>query len=302
MARAITSENFGAWLIKCNPEKWDLAAFVEEGNKSIHNWSITESYRSRRMRAGDRILLWKSGDQPGYPRGIWGRGYVTGEACHTVEEADGDPGYWVDQTARLQVTYRVPVDIALLEVPITDAKLRAAGIVDLEVQKMPSGSNPSWLTSLQLARVDVLLDDWPDPPELTEELTVTSRGAGFGSSEQNKTVEDAAMTAVTASYQHEGWDVEDVSGDRLGWDLNCRHPDGSTAKAEVKGVSGNRPVVLLTANEFRAAHEEPDWTLAVVIRALSPAPEILMFDREALAVAAPYVYRADMTRLGGTDF
>lgn len=56
--------------------------------------------------------------------------------------------------------------------------------------------------------------------------------------------------------------------------------------------------MLLTANELRAAREERDWALAVVVHAFSAAPEILVFEGgDAIAVAAPYVYRADMTRI-----
>ena len=298
MTRAITSENFGAWLIKCEPNTWDLVAFVDGGNDYIDDWSVVEGYRSRAMQAHDRIIFWKSGNQVAYPRGIWGIGHVTGPAHDVVIE---DPGYWLDDAARLNVTYSVPVYIPLFEQPVTDADLRTAGIDDLEVQKMPGGSNPSWVTAEQLERLDDLLGEWPEPPELIEELTVSDRGAGFGNVEQSRAVEEAAMAAVIASYKDEGCDVEDVSNDKLGWDIACTHQDGSTAKVEVKGVSGNQPIVLLTANEIRAAGDEPDWVLAVVTRALVESREILMFDSgEALAAAEPYVYRANMTRSNET--
>lgn len=295
MSRAITLENFGAWLIKCDPNTWDFVAFVKDGNDYIDDWSVVEGYRSRTMQAHDRIIFWKSGNQPGYPRGIWGIGHVTGPAHDVVSE---DPGYWLDDAARLKATYSVSVYIPLFEEPVTDAELRAAGIDDLEVQKMPGGSNPSWVTAEQLERLNDLLGEWPDPPELTEEITISDRGAGFGSAEQNAAVEDAAMATVIASYEYEGWDVEDVSADKLGWDLASTHQDGSTAKVEVKGVSGNQPIVLLTANEIRAAREEPDWVLAVVTRALVDSREIWVFDSsEAVAAATPYVYRADMNHV-----
>jgi hypothetical protein len=293
MARAITSENFGAWLIKCDPSTWDFVAFVEDGNDYIEDWSVVDGYRSRTMQAHDRIIFWKSGNQPGYPRGIWGIGHVTGPVLDVVS---GDPGYWLDHDARLKVTYTVPVYIPLFDDPVTDTELRAAGISDLEVQKMPGGSNPSWVTVGQLERLHGLVGEWPDPPELTEALTISASGAGFGSAEQNRAVEEAAMAAVITSYEDEGWDVEDVCAKKLGWDLACTHQNGLTAKVEVKGVSGNQAIVLLTANEIRAAYEEPDWVLAVVTRALADVREIVVYPREnALASAAPYVYRADIT-------
>jgi hypothetical protein len=178
---------------------------------------------------------------------------------------------------------------------VTDAELRASGIGDLEVQRMPFGSNPSWVTVDQLTKINALLGEWPEPPGSQDEITVTERGAGFGNPVQNKAVEDAAMEAVTRVYEDEGWAVEDVSQEKLGWDLTCAHPGGAIVKVEVKGVGGIRPSVLLTANEVRAARDEADWVLAVVTRALSIGPEITEFSREqALAAATPYVFRANL--------
>jgi hypothetical protein len=295
MTRAITSANFGAWLIKCDPNIWDFVAFVKDGNDYIDDWSVVEGYRSRMMQAQDPIIFWKSRNQPGYPRGIWGIGHVTGPAHYVVR---GERGYWLNDDARMKAIYTVSTYIPLLEQPVTDAELRAAGINDLEVQKMPGGSNPSWVTAEQLERLKDLLGEWPEPPGLTEEVIISDRGAGFGSAEQNAAVEEAAMAAVIASYENEGWEVKDVSADKLGWDLACTHQDGATAKVEVKGVSGNRPIVLLTANEIRAAREESNWVLAVVTRALVDSPAIWVFDRnEAVAAATPYLYRADMSHV-----
>ena len=39
-----------------------------------------------------------------------------------------------------------------------------------------------------------------------------------------------------------------------------------TVKAEVQGVSGDRPSVFLTANKLDAAKHHKEWTLAVVTR------------------------------------
>jgi hypothetical protein len=40
---------------------------------------------------------------------------------------------------------------------VTAADLRARGVGDLEVLKMPQGANPSWVSTDQLAAVDELL-------------------------------------------------------------------------------------------------------------------------------------------------
>ncbi|MFE9690589.1 DUF3883 domain-containing protein [Micromonospora sp. NPDC005806] len=135
----------------------------------------------------------------------------------------------------------------------------------------------------------------PSHPVKQDEITVTDQGAGFGSPLQNRAVEDAATKAVTQAYEDEGWTVEDVSTEKLGWDLTCTHPGGAIVKVEVKGVSGIRPAVLLTTNEVRAARHEEEWVLTVVTRALSSRPEITEFSREdTLAAATPYVFRADL--------
>ena len=57
--------------------------------------------------------------------------------------------------------HAVFVDIPLLDSPVTDAELRSAAIDDLEVQRVPMGSNPSWLSRDQLSRLTPLLPGWP---------------------------------------------------------------------------------------------------------------------------------------------
>jgi hypothetical protein len=296
---AVSRDNLGAWLVKCDPDVWDLPSFVEDGGEYISDWSIQDNYRSRLMEPGDAVILWVSGRKPGYPRGIWGLGHITGPAEDSATRLDRDTGddeisYWLDEEARLAVRCRVPVHILLFTTPVAARDLPGAGIYDLEVQRMPQGSNPSWVSRDQLANLRALLPHWPEQQGETRELVVTERGAGFGDALQNRVVEKAAMDAVSQVYGADGWDVEDVSRQKTGWDLTCTHKDGRIAKVEVKGVSGQRPCVLLTPNEVRTAKTEEDWVLAVVTRALR-APEVIEFTGgEAVAAARPYVYRADL--------
>jgi hypothetical protein len=63
---------------------------------------------------------------------------------------------------------------------------------------------------------------------------------------------------------------------------------------EVKGVSGQKPRVLLTRGEVAAAQRDPLWRLLVVTRALV-APQPHAYERElVLEVIDPYVYVADL--------
>ena len=155
MTPTVERARLGAWLLKANPTVWDLRAFLDAGERRLTSWAVRPGYRSALMTAGDRVLFWVSGDgRSGFARGIWGLGRVVSEAEPWVE---GELGFWREAAARHGVRARVPVDIALLDEPVTDAELRASGIGDLEVQRQPFAANPSWLSREQLAAVQDLL-------------------------------------------------------------------------------------------------------------------------------------------------
>ncbi|GAA5124741.1 hypothetical protein GCM10023339_46730 [Alloalcanivorax gelatiniphagus] len=299
MPNLITKDNLGAWLIKCDPDsKFDLPRQIEEqGTDVVTNWSVFNSYRSRMMQPGDKAILWVSGNGRRMTRGIWGVGWITGYVQDTVAEVlePGEDSYWHSEKERLAVTNDVALYIPLFEVgtELAAADLVAAGINALEVQTQAQMSNPSWVTKEQLAEIEALLEPWPEYVDPDEEITVSNHGAGFGDSHHNLAVEEAAMAAVIEYYR--GWKFEDVSADKVGWDITfTEKATREVARVEVKGVSGDRPVVLLTANEIRAAEEENDWYLAVVTRALSN-PEVIEYTAEqALEAAVPYVYKAHM--------
>lgn len=257
MARMITEDNLGAWLIKCDPKaKYDLPKAIEAGLEVVDNWSVTDNYRSRMMTPGHKVILWVSGDGRFMERGIWGIGWVSGYAQDIVPEdlEPGEDSFWNDEEARLAVTNDIDVYIPLFDEAVTAADIEAAGVTDLEVQTMAANSNPSWVSKQQLITLEHLVGEWPDEPDPQDEITVSEHGAGFGDPLLNQIVEMAAMEAVTEYYEAGDWEVEDVSLDKVGWDLSCTHTTGvRIARVEVKGLSGDRPVVLLTANEVRAA-------------------------------------------------
>lgn len=141
MAPTITRDDLGAWLIKAAPDTAiDLPALVERGGQRVTSRCVTRGYRSRLMAEGDAVLLWVSGNGRRLASGIWGVGHVLGPV------GEGE----------------VPLDLPLLDEPVTAAELLAAGIDDLEVQRMPAGANPSWVSREQLARVEPLLPARPD--------------------------------------------------------------------------------------------------------------------------------------------
>ena len=155
MAQAIDRDNLGAWLLKANPALWDISGFIRSGESRIRSWAVQPGYRSRMMAPGDRVLFWVSGDgRSGLPRGIWGDGQVVAPAEDWV---DAERGYWRDDGARAAVRARVRVSITFLDEPVTAEELRARGMTDLEVLRIPQGANPSWVSRTQLAIVEELL-------------------------------------------------------------------------------------------------------------------------------------------------
>lgn len=155
------------------------------------------------------------------------------------------------------------------------------------ISKAPGQNAPIHLSPAGEVPAPDLSDDAP------REVLIGAGGAGFGDAATNQVVELAAMR--TAIEHFEGWEHDDVSMQKVGWDitftcgLDERH-------VEVKGVSGRRPSVLLTRNEVDKAAGDPLWSLVVVTQALV-APVVHEFDRNAVVDAArPYVYRADFDR------
>jgi hypothetical protein len=134
-ARAVTEGDLAAWLIKCDPRV--NPALLATG--ALTSRCVVRGYRASMMKQGDQVVLWVSGDGRLRDRGIWGLGRLTGE----VEETGDGPA--------------VPLDLPVFGAALTDAELRAAGVDDLEVQRMPAGSNPSWVSRQQWDRIRPLL-------------------------------------------------------------------------------------------------------------------------------------------------
>ena len=155
MALAVSRDDLGAWLLKANPNVWDVRALVDSGERRLTSWAVQRNYRSALMRPGDRVLFWVSGDgRTGVTRGLWGDGEIVAEAEDWV---DAEQGLWLADGARQAVRARVEVDIHVWDSPVTVAELRAHGVDDLEVLRLPVGANPSWLSRAQLRAVEELM-------------------------------------------------------------------------------------------------------------------------------------------------
>ena len=128
----------------------------------------------------------------------------------------------------------------------------------------------------------------PSKPDMLKRATpqiddreLEAIGAGFGDAQKNKQVERAAVAFVKASFQHNGWHVESVEGEKCGYDLRCRR--GHQEKhVEVKGVSGTRVAFVITERELTQAKENPKFSLCVVTKALSQKPSLYHWEGESI--------------------
>jgi hypothetical protein len=143
--RRVRLDDLGAWLIKGNADRTDLAARFAQ-DPVVTGWCVQPGYRSRLMNAGQPVLFWASGSRGRLPYGIWGQGRVAGPP-----EPDPPTGRW-----------RVPLDLRIADRDswIPRAAVRAdARLADLEVLRQPQAANPSFVTRAQLA---ALRDHLPD--------------------------------------------------------------------------------------------------------------------------------------------
>lgn len=98
-------------------------------------------------------------------------------------------------------------------------------------------------------------------------------GQGFGTPEENRAVEEAAVAFVVGEYERKGWRVTSRESDRIGYDLECTK-GREELHVEVKGVSGEQWTFMFTSGELRKADEDPAFRLAAVRRANTPEAEM----------------------------
>jgi hypothetical protein len=116
---------------------------------------------------------------------------------------------------------------------------------------------------------------------------------GFGTPEQRKKVEKAAERAVIAHYRAAGFDFEDRTKVKCGYDF-LFSKRARKLHVEVKGTSSEEAGFFLTSNEHAAGYQtDPAWRLAMVTRALSKKPVVKIFDARKLRTSfdlTPYVF------------
>ena len=135
--RRVTLDDLGAWLVKGNADHTDLAGRFGR-DPAVDSWCVQRSYRLGLMAAGQPVVFWASGSRNRrLAYGVWGVGRLAGAA-----ELSPD-GRW-----------RIPLVLSVWppERWLRRAQLHADGrLADLEVFRLPQGSNPSYLTKDQFA-------------------------------------------------------------------------------------------------------------------------------------------------------
>jgi hypothetical protein len=161
--RRVRLDNLGAWLIKGNADRADLAERFAHDPR-VARWCVQPSYRVDLMRAGQPVLFWASGSRDRRLRyGIWGVGRLAGPPR---------PDDW-----------SVPLDLVVAEPEqrLPRETLRAdPRLVDLEVLRQPQAANPSYVTPRQLAAIT---EHWArcravPPPATGGDGPASAAGAG----------------------------------------------------------------------------------------------------------------------------
>lgn len=221
-----------AWLLKCNPKRWDLPGFIADGHRVVGSWTIANTGHG--LTVGQPVLFWVTGNAGGTPTpGLWGAGVITG--LHRTALGNEDP-YWVTKPARPDAAKWIPVDITLFESPVTrDTFTADPRLQDLQILRAPIAGNPQPVTAGQFAVIERYLT-----PAQVQAYAPSA----------------TARAIVTDGYRRAGWRVERSSF--AGWDITCTRDEHTlhiAARSATHAVLG--PAEL-------AASEDPRWHLVVV--------------------------------------
>jgi hypothetical protein len=104
--------------------------------------------------------------------------------------------------------------------------------------------------------------------DLTHEREQRKVGGGFGNSETNRKVEQAAIAYVTDDYKKNGWLVKSIESEKRGFDLLCTK-DKAQEHVEVKGVQGDIVFFNITSGEVKQSQTDKHFVLCVVTSALT---------------------------------
>lgn len=141
IARLRDGTEVEAWMLKANPDVWDVEAALREG-RDLDTWRLAPSYRVELVRPGHPCVLWVTGTGARAARaGVRALGVVTTEPYPDVGDPD-DPAWGDPAAARVERPY-VGVRLDVLAEPVSRSEVRAdPRLADLEVLRRPRMGSP----------------------------------------------------------------------------------------------------------------------------------------------------------------
>ena len=255
-----------------SPEEWDVDMVAGTAESHTYNGRWSVGNRVQGIEPGDRAYLLRQGQ---HGRGVVAIGDITSEPFSDESwREDGGTAQYVYVTWLEAVPLEERIDIQELKASIPEFNWDSVYSSGREVT--PHG------TALEMLWSGRATESAPLPPVV--------RGAGFGTAEQNRKVEQAAINYVTAAYEAEGYVVTSVEADHCGWDLTVEAPD-EELHVEVKGVASSLVRFFLTANEYETALLDPAWTLVVVTNALAEPGWAELTGPAAASYSEPALYQ-----------
>lgn len=97
----------------------------------------------------------------------------------------------------------------------------------------------------------------------------------FGTPEHRKEVEDRSVAAVERKLISMGYDCTSREKEKIGFDIEATHSNGTSLHVEVKGTSGKDVRFFMTRNEYEYRQASP-WRIAIVVDALG-RPKIKIY-------------------------
>ncbi|MER5896961.1 hypothetical protein [Streptomyces sp. NPDC001876] len=200
-----------AWLLSCNPKKFDIEGHRRDG-EVLSSWTIARYVHD--VAAGDEFVLWVGG----LNAGVAAFGRFTGAA----EYGQPDPRYWAeDQSPKHFVPLVVDkwLDLRVPKARLTgDPRMGAATIF-----RQPFAGSPHRLTTeeLQAVRDAIEVAEGEDPVwDLSpgDEIRRVELHARFGGSSQNGIVSCEPtdniliFTAASSGHQHGYYDTWNEDG------------------------------------------------------------------------------------------
>lgn len=239
-----------------------------------------QSYEGR-WSVGNRVQGIEPGDRAYLLRqGAHGRGVV---AIGEITSKPFTDGSWREDGGAAQYVY-----VTWLEAVPLDERI---DIQDLQSAIPEFGWNTVYSSGREITGQGTALEElWAGQASEAASLPPLVQGAGFGTAEQNRKVEKAAIQHVRATYEAAGYAITSVEAARCGWDLTAVKGN-EELHVEVKGVAGSLVRFFLTANEHKTALADSDWLLVVVTDALGDPGWCQLDGPAAASYAEPALFQ-----------